>query len=309
MNICEWPRLKNFPVCFINITSSSPQFTVMFLQTSLGLPVNGLLAHAEEPSWHAKILSPVLSPKFTTATAKPRTQDLTASCPSNTPRRSSRHSKRQKRSPSTMTYFKTPRVFSQDVHVTIQPFDFILWYPLLYSVTTIFHSFTSLQATSGQKCESRGVPSLESSMDARQSLTNLPEVNLKLRGFRLVVPSRIEPHKTKETLNRNLARSSDLFAIQAKALVVSSRFDNPTSRLVVDKKLSKALTAFARSRRGSAVERRFGDTQYQIEMKGLRVWSGCWDELCRMLPSKDTSRIERDLLEQNPAFEWNTYSG
>jgi hypothetical protein len=28
-----------------------------------------------------------------------------------------------------------------------------------------------------------------------------------------------------------------------------------------------------------------------------------------MLPNQDPSRIERDLLEQNPALEWNTHSG
>ena len=194
--------------------------------------------------------------------------------------------------------------------MTIQPFDFILWCPLLYTVTTVFHTFTSLQSGSVGKCESHGVPIPDPNAETHQSLTNLPEISLKLRGFRVVVPSCIEARKLDGEDNmRNIANNSDLFVIHASSLLISSRLQNPISRLVVDKKLSKALAVFARSRRGSAAESGFGDTQYKIEVKGLRVWSGCWEELCRMLPNQDTTRIERDLLEQNPALEWNTYSG
>ena len=200
--------------------------------------------------------------------------------------------------------------YSQDVHVTIQPFDFILWCPLLYTVTTVFHTFTSLQGECVGKCESQGVPLPDPTVQTLQSLTNLPEVNLRLRGFRVVVPSCMEPRELKVERNtKNGPNYSDLFTIQASSLLISSRLENPISRLIVDKKLSKALTAFARSRRGSAAEKASWNTQYKIEVKGFRVWSGCWEELCRMLPDQDTSRIERDLLEQNPAFEWNTYSG
>ena len=191
--------------------------------------------------------------------------------------------------------------------MTIQPFDFILWCPLLYTVATVFHTFTSLQSDTVGKCESQGAPLQDPSVEPHQSLTSLPEVNLKLRGFRVVVPSRIESGKLGD--EKIGVRNSDLFTIQASSLLVSSQVENPTSRLVVDKKLSKALTASARNRRGSAAEKVFGDTQYKVEVKGLRVWSGCWNELCRMLPNQDTTRIERDLLEQNPALEWNTYSG
>ncbi|CAB4027069.1 Hypothetical predicted protein [Paramuricea clavata] len=200
--------------------------------------------------------------------------------------------------------------YSQDVHVTIQPFDFILWCPLLYTITTVFHTFASLQSDSVGKCESQGVPLLDPGVETHKILTNLPEINLKLRGFRVVVPSCIDPRMfTGKQDHSNVVNNSDLFTIQATSLLVSSRLENPISRLVLDKKLSKALTAFARSRRGSAAERGLGDTQYKIEVKGLRIWSGCWEELCRMLPNQDPSRIERDLLEQNPALEWNTHSG
>ena len=200
--------------------------------------------------------------------------------------------------------------YSQDVHVTIQPFDFILWCPLLYTVATVFHTFASLQSDSVGKCESQGVPLLDPGVETHQSLTNLPEINLKLRGFRVVVPSCIDPRMlTGKQDHSGVVNNSDLFTIQASSLLVSSQLENPISRLVLDKKLSKALTAFARSRRGSAAEGGLGDTQYKIEVKGLRIWSGCWEELCRMLPNQDPSRIERDLLEQNPALEWNTHSG
>lgn len=201
--------------------------------------------------------------------------------------------------------FQSSFGYSQDVHVTIQPFDFILWCPLLYAVSTVFHTFTSLQSESVGVYKPKEVPLLDSS-ETSESLTNLPALNLKLRGFRVVVPSCIESQKLKGEENKN---NSDLFTIQVTSLLVSSRLENSISRLVVDKKLSKILTAFARNRRGSAAERGFGDTQYKMEVKGLRVWSGCWEDLCKMLPNQDTTRIEIDLLEQNPALEWNTYSG
>lgn len=193
--------------------------------------------------------------------------------------------------------------------MTIQPFDFILWCPLLYTITTVFQTFCSLESNSVGKCELNGVPLFEPGIETRQSLTNLPEVDLKLKGFRVIVPSCITPSTLKgKQINKNILETSDLFTIQANSLLVSSRIDNPISRLVVDKKLSKALRGFARSCRGSAAERSFGDTQYQIEVKGLRIWLGCWKELCRMLPNQDTTKVERDLLEQNPALEWNTYN-
>ena len=194
--------------------------------------------------------------------------------------------------------------------MTIQPFDFILWCPLLYTVTRVFHTFALLQSESVGKCESQGVPLPDPSVQTPQSLTNLPNVNLKLRGFRIVVPSCMEQYGLKgERKTKSVVNNSDLFTIQASSLHISSRLENPISRLVVDKKLSKALSAFSRSRRGSATEKAFCNTQYKVEVKSLRVWSGCWEELCKMLPDQDASRIERDLLEQNPALEWNTYSG
>lgn len=203
--------------------------------------------------------------------------------------------------------FRNSLAYSQDVHVTIQPFDFILWCPLLYTVRTVFHTFASLQSDSVGMCESSGVPLQDPSGETYQRLTNLPVVNLKLRGFRIIVPSSIDEAKLKA--EQNSAKNSDLFTIQAASLLVSSQLENPIPRLVVNKKLSKALATSARNRRGSAAEKGFGDTQYKVEVKGLRFWSGCWNELCRMLPNQDSTRIERDLLEQNPALEWNTYSG
>ena len=163
-----------------------------------------------------------------------------------------------------------------------------------------------LQSDSAMKRDPKEVPFVDSNRETNQTLTNLPAINLKLRGFRIVIPSCINSQKLEVGETKNCA---DLFTIQAGSLLVTSRLENPIPRLVVDKKLSKILTAYARTRRGSAAERGFGDTQYKVEVKSLRVWSGCWEDLCKMLRSPDSTRIEIDLFEQNPALEWNTYSG
>lgn len=200
--------------------------------------------------------------------------------------------------------------YHQKVHVTIQPFDIILWCPMLSTMTTVFQRFTMFQLPTPERNEPRGIPSLDSNNGVLQSVTNLPEVNIKLRGFRLVVPSRIDVDERKgNSMSEGRRGKPDLFTVQGSSLLVTSHPDNPISRLVVNKKLSKLLRCFAQGARGRNNEGgSVGDVQYQLEVKGLRVWSGCWDELCRTLPRKDTAEIERDLLEQNPALEWNTYN-
>ena len=199
--------------------------------------------------------------------------------------------------------------YHQKVHVTIQPFDIILWCPMLYTMTTLFQRFTMFQLPAPERNGPRGVASFDSNNGVLQSVTNLPEVNIKLRGFRLVVPSRIDASESKGNLDTGGCRGKpDLIAVQGSSLLVTSHPDNPISRLVVNKKLSKSLRCFAQGLRGRNEGGSVGDVQYQVEVKGLRVWSGCWDELCRTLPRKDTAEIERDLLEQNPALEWNTYN-
>lgn len=194
--------------------------------------------------------------------------------------------------------------------MTIQPFDFILWCPLLYTITNVFRTCYSLQTVPVGKCEMVEEPLLDPSVERHQRFTNLPEINLKLKGFRIVIPScirsfnRVDGHS-----NKNIVDNSDLFTIEASSLLISSLIENPISRLVIDKKFGKLLTGFARSRRGSESKLGYGNTQYKIEIKSLRVWSGCWEDVCKMFPYQDAAKVERDLLEQNPALEWNTYNG
>lgn len=206
--------------------------------------------------------------------------------------------------------FRNSFGYTQDVHVTIQPFDLVIWCPLLYTATTVFETFTSAGRTSVGNSTYKWSTAVHPSEVTHQNLTNLPEVNLKLRGVRLIFPSSLETSKQKTKQNdKTINNNSDLLTIEITSLVVISQVENPISRLILDKKLGKALTSFACSHRGSASEKTVGDTQYKIEVIGLRVWSGRWEELCRMLPNQDTSCVERDLLEQNPALEWNTYTG
>ena len=199
--------------------------------------------------------------------------------------------------------------YRQEIFITVQPFDIILWCPMLYSITSLFQRFSSFQLTPTDSEEPRNVPSLDPGSDVLQSVTNLPEVNIKLRGFRIVVPDRIDLDESKGKLIREkYFADHDLFAVQGSSLVVTSYPDNPISRLVIDKKLSKSLRSFTRGHREAKEEGNLGDVQYQLQVKGFRIWTGRWDELCRTFPRQNTAETERDLLEQNPALEWNTYS-
>lgn len=190
----------------------------------------------------------------------------------------------------------------QNIHVTIQPFDFVLWCPLLYTAIHVFHTFTLVRPHDSSM--KHKAPLFECDSEIEKRLSRFPEVNFKIRGFRILLPSSIDLQGLKNM--KKSVNFSDSFTIQASTFHISSQVESPISRLVVHKKLSETLTAFGCSQHRSAAQH---DTQYKIEMKGLRIWSGCWKELCQMLPKQDTTGIEVDLLEQNPALEWNTHIG
>lgn len=93
----------------------------------------------------------------------------------------------------------------------------------------------------------------------------------------------------------------DVCIFHVSSLSVVPYAVNPLARLVVDKALySRALHAGTTRRIGSEVE----DRQYQMDVAGLGISTGCWDQL--LMDENSGSSLVAGVASENPALAWNT---
>ncbi|KAG1659991.1 Vacuolar protein sorting-associated protein 13B [Nymphon striatum] len=95
---------------------------------------------------------------------------------------------------------------------------------------------------------------------------------------------------------------SDMLMLQLDSIVITPRAENPISRNIL---LPKVYNKFKKLHHipGSSVE----DRQYQIDVSGISLSTGCWAEFleCGNIKKPDSSAIPVSMGE-NPALEWNT---
>lgn len=137
---------------------------------------------------------------------------------------------------------------------------------------------------------------------------SLPLVYVNARDFRLFVPAvecSEDGRGSAVKLDgrcRPLA-SGDVCIFHVGSVTIVPYAVNPLARLVVDKTLySRALHAGMTGRIGSEVE----DRQYQMDVTGLSVSTGCWNELLVVDSSADS--LVAGVTSENPALAWNTLS-
>jgi len=137
---------------------------------------------------------------------------------------------------------------------------------------------------------------------------SLPLVYVNARNFRLFVPA-VECSAdgrgdgVKPSGRRRTSVSGDVCILHVGSLSIVPHAVNPLARLIVDKSLySRALHAGITGRVGSEIE----DRQYQMDVGGLGVSTGCWSEL--VMDESSGSSLVAGVTSENPALAWNTLS-
>lgn len=137
---------------------------------------------------------------------------------------------------------------------------------------------------------------------------SLPLVYVNARNFRLFVPAaEFTAAGSGDAVKLNgrcrTSVSGDVCIFHVGSLSIVPHAVNPLARLIVDKTLySKALHAGITGRIGSEVE----DRQYQMDISGLGVSTGCWKEL--VMDENSGSSLVDGVASENPALAWNTLS-
>lgn len=134
---------------------------------------------------------------------------------------------------------------------------------------------------------------------------SLPLVYVNARDFRLFVPAVEWPadvigDAARPDGKHQLSASGDVCIFHVGSVTIVPHAVNPLARLVVDKVVySRALHAGITGRIGSDVE----DRQYQMDISGLGVSTGCWSQLIM-----DENKGSSLTTSENPALAWNTMS-
>lgn len=195
-----------------------------------------------------------------------------------------------------------------EITVSVQPFDSVLWCPVIVSAVQVF----DLKETPGNTMLSQSSHDCSSSKDdVLSSVTNLPLLDVTLSSCRVFFPVSEVHHSPQSSIPVNktsvnsVVSQEDLLFLHLSSVTVSSTPDNPISRLVIDKKTYKALKHIGRSARHS-LGFDVHDKQYQLDVANCSLWSGRWSELCGVLTKVKTTEGELTDVDQNPALEWNT---
>jgi len=194
-----------------------------------------------------------------------------------------------------------------EVCLNVKPCDVVFSGSVLACLRNLF-------ALPAHQSSSQRSPYLEdAALDAHARLPfltsrSLPLVYVNARDFRLLIPAaewsvngRGDAVKLGE--RRRLPGSGDVCIFHVSSVTVVPHAVNPLARLIVDKTTySRALHAGVTGRIGSEVE----DRQYQMDISGLGVSTGCWKEL--IMDENSDSSLVTGVKSENPALAWNTLS-
>ncbi|XP_033123358.1 vacuolar protein sorting-associated protein 13B-like [Anneissia japonica] len=223
--------------------------------------------------------------------------------------------------------------YVNEVVLSTQPCDIVVWCPVLASMLNIFMidlSTSSLrQGESGQIQPSlkrhervrrslRSPPSVASSMTASEitrtsaskksvneeiiSTRKLPLLYIDCQEFRLFLPGS-DPNKP-HALSGEI--SQDCFLAHVKSISLTPNVDNPLQRMILKQEIyRKAMHAGITQQPGSEVE----DRQYQLDINAVSLCTVLWEDVAmasdqgvQEIGSADDSSV---TLTQNPALEWN----
>ncbi|XP_030768330.1 vacuolar protein sorting-associated protein 13B-like isoform X2 [Sitophilus oryzae] len=178
-----------------------------------------------------------------------------------------------------------------EIVVNIQPLDFIISLSTLRSFYLVLIPLLNIPVKSPEpeKCDS------VSSTNFLNSVNNqtLPLAYLECQDIRVIMPS-------SELIGNGSLH--DVMVFQLQKVTLNPQAVNPICRAPIRTDLyERAAHARILNIPGSEVE----DRQYQLDLLGISLCSGVWDEINSVLHPKESSLSDLRGMSENPALEWN----
>uniref|UniRef100_A0A7N6B3G8 Vacuolar protein sorting 13 homolog B n=1 Tax=Anabas testudineus TaxID=64144 RepID=A0A7N6B3G8_ANATE len=179
--------------------------------------------------------------------------------------------------------------YLREILLTAQPFDVVLFCPLLATVAGIF------QAKVPRRYRERGKSSGQPMRSHTLTSRCLPLIYINTSVIRVFCPSNGQPDVQEDTL-----------VLKMGSLSMAPQADNPLTRTVLRKDIyQRALNLGILRDPGSEVE----DRQYQVDLQSITIGTAHWEQL---KPEKEGIKggvsAESERNSQNPALEWNMAS-
>ncbi|XP_051922637.1 intermembrane lipid transfer protein VPS13B-like isoform X3 [Hippocampus zosterae] len=186
--------------------------------------------------------------------------------------------------------------YLREILLTAQPFDVVLFCPLLTTVVGIFQ--TTVPRRYKDRGKSAGQPMRSHTLTSRC----LPLIYINTNLVRIFCPR--SPEKT--TTPDLHADKEDTLVLKLGSLSMAPQADNPLSRTVLRKDLYQRASNLGILRDpGSEVE----DRQYQVDLQSINIGTAQWEQL---KPEKEGIKggvsADGERNSQNPALEWNMAS-
>uniref|UniRef100_A0A3P9Q9M9 Vacuolar protein sorting 13 homolog B n=1 Tax=Poecilia reticulata TaxID=8081 RepID=A0A3P9Q9M9_POERE len=180
--------------------------------------------------------------------------------------------------------------YLREILLTAQPFDVVLFCPLLATVAGVFQ--TTVPRRYRERGKSAGQPMRSHTLTSRC----LPLIYINTSVIRVFC------HGTQD---RN-TKKEDTLVLKLGSLNMAPQADNPLTRTVLRKDIyQRALNLGILRDPGSEVE----DRQYQIDLQSINIGTALWEQL---KPEKEGTKggpsAESERSSQNPALEWNMAS-
>ncbi|XP_072392830.1 intermembrane lipid transfer protein VPS13B [Diabrotica undecimpunctata] len=197
-----------------------------------------------------------------------------------------RHHKEPKRGESLNPQLLSQSRYITEIVVNIQPIDFVISPKTLRSFYMVIVPLLEIPAHKETKVSDPSASLLDINNQ------NLPLAYLECQDIRIIIPS-VEL-ECKHSLH-------DVLLFQVQKICVSPSAVNPICRSPLRPDIyEQAAHARILSIPGSDVE----DRQYQLDLIGISVCTGAWEDIDSVLsPSNFTSTLKG--LSENPALEWN----
>uniref|UniRef100_A0A3B3U6M2 Vacuolar protein sorting 13 homolog B n=1 Tax=Poecilia latipinna TaxID=48699 RepID=A0A3B3U6M2_9TELE len=178
--------------------------------------------------------------------------------------------------------------YLREILLTAQPFDVVLFCPLLVTVAGVFQ----VKKNTFCRGKSAGQPMQSHTLTSRC----LPLIYINTSVIRVFC------HGTQD---RN-TKKEDTLVLKLGSLNMAPQADNPLTRTVLRKDIyQRALNLGILRDPGSEVE----DRQYQIDLQSINIGTALWEQL---KPEKEGAKggasAESERSSQNPALEWNMAS-
>ncbi|XP_043921582.1 vacuolar protein sorting-associated protein 13B [Protopterus annectens] len=185
--------------------------------------------------------------------------------------------------------------FLHEILLSAQPFDIVLYFPVLNTMASIFQA--KVPRRQKEKRKSSGQPMRSHALTSR----SMPLIYLNTSVIRVFFPSAEEKQH-----NENDPMKEDTLVLKIGSICMAPQADNPLSRIVLRKDIyQRAVNLGIVRDPGSEVE----DRQYQIDMQCMNIGTAQWEQL---KPEKEGVKgrelVDSERNSQNPALEWNMAS-